>query len=114
MKCCDVHAGLLREPVTFQRAARTSDGAGGQTQVWSTVSGAPTRAYVKPTGGSELYQHDRVEAVPRLKVVTRYNASLVEGDRVLIRSKAHDIIRIDNVEFRNKWLEITVNGGAAA
>lgn len=114
MKCCDVHAGLIREPVTFQRASRSSDGAGGSTQSWGSVSGTPTRAFVKPTGGTELYQHDRVEAIPRLKVVVRYFSGLLESDRVLIRSKAHDIIRIDNVEFKNKWLEITVNGGSAA
>lgn len=113
MKCCDLHAGLLREPVTFQRATRTSDGAGGQTQVWATVSGSPTRAYVTPVGGREWYAHDRVESLPRLRVVTRYSGSIQEGDRVLIRSKAHDIVRIDNVEFRNKWLEVTVDGGIA-
>lgn len=112
MKCCDISAGLLREPVTFERATRVGDGAGGQTQTWAAISGAPTRAMVKNTSGRESFAHGRVEAVPRLKVVTRYHAGLLESDRVVIRGKAHNIIRIDNVEFRNKWLEITCDGGA--
>ena len=104
---------MLREPVTFQRSGRTSDGVGGATQAWATVSGSPSRAFVRPVGGREWYAHDRVEAQPRLKLVVRYSASIQEGDRVIIRSKAHDIVRIDNIEFRNKWLEILVDGGVA-
>jgi len=33
---------------------------------------------------------------------------------VLIRSKAHNIRFINNVEFRNQWLEILVDGGVAS
>ena len=111
MKCCDMSAGKLREPVTFQRQTRTSDNSGGFTETWAAISGAPSRAFIMPVGGREWIAHDRVEAMPRLKLVVRYNADLKESDRVLIRSKSHDIVRIDNVEFRNKWLEITVDGG---
>jgi head-tail adaptor len=111
MKCCDISAGLLREPVTFQRATRTSDGAGGSTLVWAAISGAPTRAFVKNTGGREIAAHDRVEAIARLKVVVRYSAGILESDRILIRSKAHNILHINNVEFRDRWLEIAVDGG---
>jgi head-tail adaptor len=111
VKCCNMSAGMLREPVTFQRKTRTSDGSGGYTETWATVAGSPSRAFVTPTGGREWTAHDRVESMPRLKVVVRYFSGLLESDRLVIRSKAHDIVRIDNVEFRNKWLEITVDGG---
>jgi SPP1 family predicted phage head-tail adaptor len=114
MKCCDINSGMLKEPVTFQRQTRTSDSAGGQTQTWATVSGAPTRAYVKAASGNERFSHDRIEATIRLKLVTRYNSGLLESDRVLIRSKAHNIRFINNVEFRNQWLEILVDGGVAS
>ena len=111
--CCDMNAGKLREPVTFQRQTLTSDGAGGQSQSWATVSGSPTRAYVAPSSGSERYASDRTEATIRLRLVVRYTASLKEGDRVLIRSKAHNIRFIDNLEFADKWLQIDVDGGVA-
>lgn len=114
MKCCDVNSGMLREPVTFQRQTRISDGAGGQTQTWAAISGTPSRAFVTNTSGSERFASDRVEATVRLKLVTRYNASLKENDRVLIRNRAHNIRFINNLEFRNQWLEILVDGGVAS
>ena len=114
IKCCDMHSGKLKEPVTFQRRTLVSDGAGGQTESWTTVSGAPTRAHVMPTGGSERFIHDRTEATVRLRLVVRYTSALRESDRVQIRSKIHNIRFIDNVEFANKWLQIDVDGGVAA
>jgi len=114
MKCCDVNSGMLREPVTFQRMTRTTDGAGGQTQTWATIAGAPTRAYVKAASGSERFAHDRVEAIVKLKLTTRYTSTLRESDRVLIRGKAHNIRFLNNLEFRNQWLEIGVDGGVAS
>ena len=114
MKCCDVNSGKLKEPVTFQRKTLTSDGAGGMTQSWATVSGAPTRAYVLPISGSERYASDRVEATVRLRLVVRYTNTILESDRVQLRSKVHNIRFIDNIEFANKWLQIDVDGGVAA
>jgi SPP1 family predicted phage head-tail adaptor len=114
LKCCDMHAGMLRELVTFQRRSLASDGAGGQTETWATISGAPTRAFVKPVGGSERFASDRTEATVRLRLVTRYNSGLREGDRVKIRGRVHNIRFLDNVEFQDRWLQIDVDGGVAA
>jgi SPP1 family predicted phage head-tail adaptor len=108
-----MHSGKLKEPVTFQRRTLTSDGAGGQTESWATVSGAPTRAHVMPTGGSERFAHDRTEATVRLRLVIRYTTALRESDRVTIRNKVHNIRFLDNIEFANKWLQIDVDGGVA-
>jgi SPP1 family predicted phage head-tail adaptor len=109
-----MHSGKLKEPVTFQRRTLTSDGAGGQTESWATVSGAPTRAHVAPVGGSEQFAHDRTEATVRLRLVVRYTTALRESDRVTIRNKVHNIRFLDNIEFANKWLQIDVDGGVAA
>ena len=93
---------------------RESDGAGGQNVAWSAISGAPSRAFVRVASGNERYVHDRVEAVVKLKLTTRYNASITEADRVLIRGRAHNIKLLNNLEFRNQWLEISVDGGVAS
>ncbi len=113
-KCCDFHAGMLKEAVLFQRRSLTADGAGGQTVEWETVANAPTRAHVRPVGGSERYASDRTEAIVRLRLVTRYTDLLREGDRVQIRDKVHNIRFLDNIEFKDKWLQIDVDGGVAA
>ena len=114
MKCCDFNSGMLREAVTFQRMTRTSDGAGGQTQTWAAIRGTPSRAFIRAASGNERYAHDRVEAVVRLKLVTRYNSNITEADRVLIRGRAHNIKFLNNIEFRDHWLEISVDGGVAS
>jgi len=111
--CCDYSSGILREAVTFQRETATAGTAGTFTKAWATVSGAPTRAHVRGMSGREERTGDRTDAVARLRVVVRYSAALREGDRVLIRTRAHNITRIDNVEFRNQWLEIDAEAGVA-
>lgn len=113
-KCADYNAGKLKEPVSFTRRTLTSDGAGGQTETWAAVSGAPTFAAVTPVSGAERYASDRVEAIVRLRLVTRYTTTLREGDRVTIRDRVHNIRFLDNIEFANKWLQIDVDGGVAA
>ena len=124
MKCCDMNSGKLKEPVTFQRRTLTSDGAGGQTESWATLSGAPTRAYVVPVGGSERFAHDRTEATVRLRLVVRYvditnsqqdNYSLESGSGIylledggsfLLESAsgavAYGLSESDRVTIRNK------------
>jgi len=114
IKCCDMHSGKLKEPVTFQRRTLTSDGAGGQTESWATISGVPTRAYVVPASGSERFKSDRTEAIVRLRLVVRYTSALRESDRVQIRDRIHNIRFLDNMEFADKWLQIDVDGGVAA
>jgi SPP1 family predicted phage head-tail adaptor len=113
MKCCDIHSGKLSEPITFQRATLSSDGAGGQSQSWGTISGAPTRAWVMPLSGSEQYRFDRMEANVKLKLVVRYTSSIQEKDRVVIRSRNYNVRFINNIEFADKWLEVYVDGGVA-
>lgn len=114
MKCCQYTAGMLREPVTFERLTSTPDGAGGFTEGWAAVSGAPTKAMARQSGGSERVHGARVEAVARLRVVVRYFPGLLESDRVLMRSKYHNIRSINNVDFADKWLEIGLDGGVAS
>ena len=111
MKCCDYTAGMLSEPVTFQRVTLASDGAGGQTRTWATLQAA--RANVRMTGGSESFGADRTEATARFRIVCRYFAGLTEADAVLIRNRRYQIRMINNVEFANKWYEIDAEVGVA-
>jgi SPP1 family predicted phage head-tail adaptor len=106
-------AGLLREPVTFQRRSLTSDGAGGQSETWAAISGAPTRAHVKPLSGRERFVSDRIEATLRIRLLVRYSTAINETDRVIIRGKAHQIRFINNLEFQDRWLQLDCEGGVA-
>jgi SPP1 family predicted phage head-tail adaptor len=113
LKCCDLNAGMLRTPVQFERRARVSDGAGGFTQTWQAIAGAPTRAYVKSKSGNERFASARVEALATHSVTVRYFADITEADRVVFEGRAANIRFIDDVEQRKRWLKIDVQTGAA-
>lgn len=115
MKCCDMTAGMLRTPVSFSRRTPTEDGAGGQTTAWATIAAAPTRAHVRQASGRELVLHRRDTATAAVKIVCRYTATqLLERDRVTIDSVNYNILSIDNLEFKNQWLEIVAERGVPA
>lgn len=113
MGCCDITAGMLKEPVTFERQSQVSDGVGGYTYSWAAISGAPTRAMVKAMSGSERYASQRAEATAHIKVTTRYFSDLKEADSVVIRGIRHNVRFIDNVDFEDRWLVISVERGVA-
>ena len=113
VKCCDLHAGILREPVEFQHSTKASDGAGGYTDAWAAISGASTQAHVKALSGGERYASERIEAGTKWRITVRYFAGLLESDKVVIRNRDHNIRFINNVELQDRWLVIDLDGGAA-
>lgn len=117
-RCCGSDskytAGMLREPVTFERLTRTSDGAGGFTEGWAAIAGAPTLAAVKPLSGRERWASQRIEATANYRVAVRYFDGLTEVDRVVIRDRPCQIRFISNLNMADEWLEIDVEMGVAA
>jgi SPP1 family predicted phage head-tail adaptor len=116
VNCCSTskyNARQLREAVTFQRVTNTADSYGARVQTWAAITGAPTRAMVRPMSGGERYASARTEATSTHKIVCRYFADLTEKDRVLIRGRAYNIRFIANVDFDDQWLEISAELGAA-
>lgn len=97
----------------FQRKSRTANGSGGFTETWAALSGAPVRAHVKAVSGTERFASDRVEASTRYRAVVRYFTGHSEEDRILFRGRYFNIRFINNVEFKDRWLEIDLDGGAA-
>ncbi len=114
MKCCDIKAGMLRTAITIQRETQTRNSTGGfNDPTWSTLSGSPSRAHVKALGGWERHASDRTEAQSRWRMTIRYFSGLKESDRVLINGRAYNIKFINNVEMRDRWLVVDIDGGMA-
>lgn len=113
MKCCDMNAGMLRTACQFQRVTRTTDGAGGWTVTWAAIAGAPTRCHFVALSGSERWQSLRVEATTTNRITVHYLAGLTEDDRVEIGGRMYNIRFINNLEMRNQWLVIDIDGGVA-
>lgn len=114
MACCAKYSARdLREPVVFQRLERTSDGAGGYTEAWSQIAGAPVRGKFKAMSGRERWASDRVEATSTHRIAVRYFSDLKESDRAVIRGRAYNIRFINNVDYLDDWLEIDLQLGVA-
>lgn len=102
---------MLKTPVTFERRTRAADGAGGYAETWATLRA--TRGRMRAMSGGERWASSRVEASSTHKLVVRYFADIKESDRVIVGSRAYNIRFINNVEYENKWLEITLELGVA-
>jgi len=111
VKCCNIKAGMLREPVEFQSQVKTDIGGGATTITY--VKRVDLRGHFKPMSGSERLYAERLDATTRNRLVIRYRSDLTESDRVIIRGRAYQIRSIINIEFRNKFLEIDLDGGVA-
>lgn len=110
-KCCDITAGMLREPVTFQRQVST-DVPGGGVEV-SYVDDFDTRCRFVPLSGNETFYAMRIDAQTRNRLTIRYTANLTESHVAVVRGQRYNIRYINNVEFRNRWLILDVDGGVA-
>lgn len=110
MKCCDMHGGMLREPVTIQEPGLGArDDVGGYTDSWDLV--ANLRAYVKPLSGAEQFYAQRLQANASVRVTIRYRSDLTEDMRILIRTIPYQIRYIENMEFRNRWTTMLCERG---
>lgn len=111
MKCCDITAGSLREPIVLQRENSESDGFGGEVKSFETY--ATTKAQVKPISGRELVFGMQLEAAITHRIFTRFRADVRPKDRILLRGSPLNIRSVINIEMRNKWLEIVCEQGVA-
>lgn len=111
MKCCDLSAGGLREPLVFQRRQTQSDGMGGQDLDW--VDLFSTKGDVRPLSGREALTGMQREASVSHRIFIRYRDGLLPSDRIVMRGNPMQIIAIINVEMRNRWLELQCLQGVA-
>lgn len=111
MKCCDLSAGALREPLVFQRRQTQSDGMGGQDIDWVDLFQA--NGDVRPLTGREVLMGMQREASVSHRIFIRYREDLLPSDRIVMRGKPMQIIAIINIEMRNRWLELQCLQGVA-
>jgi SPP1 family predicted phage head-tail adaptor len=111
VKCAPYSGADLSTVVTFQRLVEVADGAGGASKAWQAISGAPTRAMVRPLGGRERPLANRTDATLGLRVVVRYTALLREADTVIIRGRRCAITAIADWEFKEQWTIIDAAQG---
>lgn len=111
MKCCLYNAGMLRESVTIQAKTRTSDGQGGFAEAWAVVSGAPTRAMISASPGSERWGFMRQVPGNGYKMVTRYFSTATAAQRVIWKTKEYAVLGVVDPDGQGDWLEWRLSDG---
>jgi len=111
MKCCDLHAGMLKHSVTIKSKGLTADGIGGGAVTWSTV--ATCRANVSPISAGEAYRFGQLNATVTHKVLIRYRTGITAAMSVVFGSRYFQIRGIKNIEESSRWLELACEEGVA-
>lgn len=111
MNCCDITPAKLSNKVLLQRLELTDDDAGGQSRVWKDVHSV--WAYIVHTSGSERFQNDRLTAIANFRATIRFRNDVSEVNRIVFKDKAYQIRSVNNIEFKNKFLELVLENGVA-
>ncbi|WP_350343225.1 phage head closure protein [Proteinivorax tanatarense] len=96
--------GDLRHRITFQKKITTVNENGFEVETMEDVK--TVWAYVSHLHGREFYQAAQVQAEHTVKFTIRYIPKLDPSMEILFRDKRYNIIAIDNIKYRNKWVEI--------
>jgi SPP1 family predicted phage head-tail adaptor len=100
----------LKWPVEVQRNTPADDGQGGTTPAWATHIAVIWCKMVQKSG-DERWARNRLEAQARVVFTTHYGIEITEKDRLSFGGKLYNIRNINNLDFENKWLEITCDTG---
>jgi len=108
-----VRTGELDQRVTLQALDGTSDGMGGNMTAWANYPSTPmVWAKVAAGGGSERFEHDRMNATASYTFTVRYRDDIDENDRLLWDGVPYNIRQIKRHAGRELFLEIVTERGA--
>lgn len=92
----------LRHRLTLEELSRVADEGGGFTEDWVTV--ATLFADLRPIGGDERYEADRLAGRVTHEVSLRYRAGVVPAMRFRKGTRIFHIVTVIDVDERRRWL----------
>lgn len=99
----------LRTRITFQQPTITQDAGGAQVAGWANVATTPTMwARWINAHGPEVVNSQALQFVQRATVTVRYRSDIVPTWRILKDGEAWQILSVDMVQDRNRWVEMIV------
>lgn len=107
MACCKSYK--LRTKVEIQYKETQPDGIGGNNIVWTKLKDYWTD--FKTMSMSEQFLLMREENTAICKAVGRYDSSITQDMRIVKDSIPYEIVGLNNINERNKWLEIKLLKG---
>ena len=111
MKCCDITASQLRHKIEVQRLQEVADDLGGFSTQWVTLK--TKRAKVAPMSGRELIHADKIDATAVSRFVIRFDADILESDKIAFKGNDYNIRSIVNVDEDDRFLSILGERGVA-
>jgi SPP1 family predicted phage head-tail adaptor len=103
--------GELDQRITFQERSSVPDGMGGDVVTWTNKGDA--WAHVRPRGGNENTQFDRVNAEAAYLFVVRNRQDIKDSDRIMWESEPFNIQVRKQPKKRSLYLEIEGDRGVA-
>ena len=107
-----MECGKLRHRITIEEASDTYDTHASRTESWSTF--AKTKAAIRYLRGNELFVAQQLNAESVAMFTMRWSRKLktmTEDMRINFDSKIWHITHINNVDYRNRELRVTVSQG---
>jgi SPP1 family predicted phage head-tail adaptor len=111
MKCCDILPANLKDSFEIWARTSTAIGGGAVEKGWAFV--ARGQGDFKPLSGAEAFYAMRTDATTKNKIVMRYRTDLKESQKLKINGRFFNIRFIKNIENKNRFLEIDLDGGGA-
>jgi SPP1 family predicted phage head-tail adaptor len=104
-----VNAGELRTRITFQQPTISQDDGGAQTIVWANVArNATVWARWIMAHGQEVVNSEALKSVQRAVVGVRHRTDVLTTWRVLKDGQAWQVISVDPIQGKNRWVELVV------
>lgn len=88
-----LRAGRLNKRVAIQEVTRTSDGGGGVTEAWATITNGTVWARVSPLEGTERFQAQQVQGTLTHEIEIRYRSGITTDMRVSYDSRFFYIVQ---------------------
>ena len=105
--------GELDQRIEFQERISTPDGIGGSTFTWSTITNGGAWALVRPKGGREVTEFDRVNGEASYLFVVRNRQDVRDSFRILWDGIPYNIRVRKQPKLRALYLEIDGERGVA-
>lgn len=94
----------LKHKIIFQKLTATTNENGFEVEVWEDYS--TVWAEVSNLMGREYFAAAAVQAEKTVKFTIRYLQGITDDMRILFEDKQYNITFIDNIKYRNKYIEI--------
>ena len=94
----------LRHKIILQKLTNSTNENGFEDEVWKdylTVWAAVSNLY-----GREYFEAAAVQAEKTVKFTVRFIKGINESMRILFEGKQYNITSIDNIKYRNRYMEI--------